>query len=78
MIVPLVDSVSGAAVYFNPDYVVSLRPDPMKRRLGDDLSELADEALRPVGGRRAATCRTYPFTRPTWRRKTMRRRTRWT
>ncbi len=28
MIVPLMDSVSGTAVYVNPDFVVSLRPDP--------------------------------------------------
>jgi hypothetical protein len=28
MIVPFVDSVSGTAVYINPDYVVALRPDP--------------------------------------------------
>jgi hypothetical protein len=28
MIVPFVDSVSGTAVYINPDYVVTLRPDP--------------------------------------------------
>jgi hypothetical protein len=28
MIVPFVDSVTGAAVYINPDFVVTLRPDP--------------------------------------------------
>ena len=28
MIVPFVDSVTGTAVYINPDYVVALRPDP--------------------------------------------------
>jgi len=28
MIVPFVDSVAGTAVYINPDYGVSLRPDP--------------------------------------------------
>lgn len=28
MIVPFVGSVSGTAVYINPDYVVALRPDP--------------------------------------------------
>jgi hypothetical protein len=28
MIAPFVDSVAGTAVYINPDYVVSLRPDP--------------------------------------------------
>jgi len=28
MIVPFVDSVTGTSVYINPDYVVTLRPDP--------------------------------------------------
>jgi hypothetical protein len=28
MISQFVDSVTGTAVYINPDYVVSLRPDP--------------------------------------------------
>jgi hypothetical protein len=28
MIVKFTDSVAGTAVYINPDYVVSLRPDP--------------------------------------------------
>ena len=28
MIVPLMDSVAGIAVYVNPDHVVTLRPDP--------------------------------------------------
>ena len=28
MIVPFIDSVSGTAVYVNPAFVVSLRPDP--------------------------------------------------
>ena len=28
MIVQLVDSVAGTAVYINPEYVVTLRPDP--------------------------------------------------
>jgi hypothetical protein len=28
MIVPFEDNVTGAPVYLNPDYVVSLRPDP--------------------------------------------------
>jgi hypothetical protein len=28
MIVQFFDSVTGAPIYINPDYVVSLRPDP--------------------------------------------------
>lgn len=28
MIVQFMDSVAGTAVYLNPEYVVSLRPDP--------------------------------------------------
>jgi hypothetical protein len=28
MIVPFMDSVAGTAVYVNPAYVVTLRPDP--------------------------------------------------
>lgn len=28
MIVPLMDSVTGTAVYINPTYVLSMRPDP--------------------------------------------------
>jgi hypothetical protein len=28
MIVPLMDSVAGTAVYINPHYAASLRPDP--------------------------------------------------
>jgi hypothetical protein len=28
MIVPFMDSVAGTAVYINPAYVVTLRPDP--------------------------------------------------
>ncbi len=28
MIVPFMDSIAGTAVYVNPEYVVTLRPDP--------------------------------------------------
>ena len=28
MIVPFTDSVAGTAVYVNPEYVVTMRPDP--------------------------------------------------
>jgi len=61
MIVPLMDSVSGTAVYINPDYVVSLRPAPaapervsiVKLRDGEairvqgDHQEVADRLARP-------------------------------
>jgi len=60
MIVPFVDSVSGTAVYINPDYVVALRPDPaapdrisiVKLRDGEsirvqgDHQEIADKLAR--------------------------------
>jgi len=52
MLVPFMDSVAGAAVYLNPEYVVSLRPDP-----GDptrvSLVKLRDgETIRLVGDHR--------------------------
>ena len=50
MIVPFNDSVSGTAVYINPDYVVSLRPDPsdpthvtiVKLREGETVRVIGD------------------------------------
>jgi hypothetical protein len=52
MIVPLMDSVAGVAVYINPEYVVTLRPDP-----GDparvSMVKLRDgEIIRVVGEHR--------------------------
>lgn len=52
MLVPFMDSVAGAAVYLNPEYIVSLRPDP-----GDptrvSLVKLRDgESIRLVGDHR--------------------------
>jgi hypothetical protein len=61
MIVPFVDSVTGTAVYINPEYVVSLRPDPeaperlsiIKLRDGESLrvegdhEVVADKLARP-------------------------------
>jgi hypothetical protein len=49
MIVEFMDSVAGTAVYLNPAYVVSLRPDP-----GDPtrvtMVKLSDgESIRVVG-----------------------------
>jgi hypothetical protein len=60
VIVPFVDSVSGTTVYINPDYVVSLRPDPadpdavsiVKLRDGETVRvrgahrDIADKLLR--------------------------------
>jgi hypothetical protein len=60
MIAQFVDSVAGTAVYINPDYVVSLRPDPasperisiIKLRDGETLrvhgehTEVADKLSR--------------------------------
>jgi hypothetical protein len=62
MIVPLIDSVAGTAVYINPDYVVSLRPDPealdrvsiIKLRDGETVrvqgehTDVADKLARTV------------------------------
>jgi hypothetical protein len=61
MIVPFVDSVTGTAVYINPDYVVALRPDPeapervsiVKLRDGESIrlegehQDVADKLVRP-------------------------------
>jgi hypothetical protein len=61
MIVPFVGSATGTAVYINPDYVVSLRPDPeapervsiVKLRDGESLrvegehQAVADKLARP-------------------------------
>jgi len=61
MILPFVDSVTGAAVYINSDDVVTLRPDPanldrvsiVKLRDGEiirvngDHREVADKLTRP-------------------------------
>jgi len=52
MIVEFMDSVAGTAVYLNPAYVVSLRPDP-----GDPtrvtMVKLSDgESIRVVGEHR--------------------------
>lgn len=60
MIVPFTNRVSGATVYINPDYVVSVRPDPadpdnasvVKLRDGETikvqgaLQDVADRLLR--------------------------------
>jgi hypothetical protein len=62
MIVPLIDSVTGTAVYINPAYVMTLRPDPadpdhitiVKVRDGESLrvrgehQEVAGRLARPA------------------------------
>lgn len=64
MIVPLMDSVAGTAVYINPAEVVTLRPDPaapergslVKLHDGETIQvlghhrEVADKLARPPGG----------------------------
>ena len=61
MIVQLMDSVAGTAVYINPAYVVTLRPDPadpekvtqVKLRDGETIrvqgehQDVADKLARP-------------------------------
>jgi hypothetical protein len=61
MVVELVDSVAGTPVYVNPDYVVTLRPDPgdpdhisiVRTRDGKSIRvrgsdrEVADKLARP-------------------------------
>jgi hypothetical protein len=61
MIVPLIDNVTGTAVYINPAYVMTLRPDPVdpdhitivKVRDGESLrvrgehQEVASRLARP-------------------------------
>jgi hypothetical protein len=53
MVVEFKDSVAGTAVYVNPDYVVSVRPDPddptrrteMKLRTGETLRVIGDHPV---------------------------------
>ena len=52
MIVELTDSVTGTAVHINPDYVLSLRPDPVDP-LNVSIVKLSDgESLRVRGEHR--------------------------
>jgi hypothetical protein len=52
MIVPFTDAAAGTTVYINPDYVVSLRPDPTDPD-GVSLAKLRDgEMIRLRGGHR--------------------------
>lgn len=49
MIVEFTDNVTGSAVYVNPDYVLSLRPDPVDP-LNVSIVKLSDgETLRIRG-----------------------------
>jgi hypothetical protein len=49
MIVPFVDSVTGTAVYINPDFVATLRPDP-EEPTGATLVKLNDGETIHVRG----------------------------
>jgi hypothetical protein len=52
MIAPFFDAATGTAVYINPSYVVSIRPDP-EDPLGTTLVKLQDgETLRVRGEHR--------------------------
>jgi len=52
MIISFIDAVTGAPVYINPSFVISLRPDP-ERPADDSVIKLSDgEALRVHGEHR--------------------------
>jgi hypothetical protein len=52
MIVPFVDSVAGTAVYINPAYVVTLRPDPGAPDKISIITVRDGEAIRVQGDHR--------------------------
>ena len=49
MIVRLMDYVAGTAVYLNPDFVVSLRPDPEAPTTSTRINLSDGESLRVHG-----------------------------
>jgi hypothetical protein len=49
MVVRFVDSNTGTAVYINPEYVMSLRPDPVKIESGSIVSLRNGETIRVEG-----------------------------
>jgi hypothetical protein len=49
MIVQFMDSAAGTAVYINPDYVVSVRPDPANPTEVTQVKLSDGESLRVVG-----------------------------
>jgi hypothetical protein len=49
MIVKFNDSVSGTAVYINPDYVVSMRPDPNDPTRATMIKLQDGETVRVIG-----------------------------
>jgi hypothetical protein len=52
MIVEFMDSVAGTAVYLNPAYVVSLRPDPADPTRVTMVKLSDGESIRVVGEHR--------------------------
>jgi hypothetical protein len=60
MIVPFMDRGTGTAVYLNPEYVVSLRPDPADPT-GTSVVKLSDgETIRVDGDHEAVAARLAP------------------
>jgi intein/homing endonuclease len=49
MVIELKDSVAGTAIYVNPDYVVSVRPDPEDPVRRTEVKLRNGETLRVVG-----------------------------
>ncbi len=41
MVMPFLDSVAGTAVYLNPDFVVTVRPDPAALAIASAASSYA-------------------------------------
>jgi hypothetical protein len=52
MIVQFVDNVTGTDIYINPDYVISLRPDPENPAGVTDVRLGDGEELRVIGDHR--------------------------
>jgi hypothetical protein len=52
MIIPLVESGAGRAVYVNPSYVVTLRPDPADPDHGSIVKVRDGEVIRVRGDHR--------------------------
>jgi len=49
MIVPFIDSVTATSVYLNPDFVMSLRPDPADPHRVTIIKLKDGETLRVIG-----------------------------
>jgi len=49
MIVPFIDSVTATSVYLNPDFIMSLRPDPADPHRVTIVKLKDGETLRVIG-----------------------------